>query len=89
MRLRPQPARHIHRQDDPSVRRPRQRHRHQRGTQPLHTHPASGQRVVQGAVPPTVLGNQRQRRQRTHRPVRAQHRIGELEQRLTTAVKDW
>jgi hypothetical protein len=36
-------------------------------------------------VPAAVLGGQRQRRQHPHRPVRAQHRIGQLEQRIRPA----
>jgi hypothetical protein len=40
------------------------------------------QRVVHRAVPAAMLGHQRQIHQRTDRPIGAQHRIGQLEQRI-------
>jgi hypothetical protein len=38
-------------------------------------------------VPATVFGHQRQPGQRPHRPIRAQHRIGQLEQRVRPPVQ--
>jgi hypothetical protein len=38
--------------------------------------------VVHRAVPPAVLGHQGQLDQRADRPVGAQHRVGQLEQRI-------
>lgn len=40
-------------------------------------------RVIQRGVAAAVLRGQRQPRQRLHRPVRAQHLIGRLEQLIT------
>jgi hypothetical protein len=40
------------------------------------------QRVIHRAVPAAVLAHQRQLDQRTDRPVGAQHRVGQLEQRI-------
>ena len=50
--------------------------------QPVDVDPAVVERGIQGAVPASVLAGQRQLDQRPHRPVRAQHRVGQLEQRV-------
>ncbi|ABD11436.1 hypothetical protein Francci3_2063 [Frankia casuarinae] len=52
----------------------------QRAAQPADLDAALVDRVVQRAVPPAVLRGQRQADQVTNRAVRAQHRVGELEQ---------
>jgi hypothetical protein len=81
-RARPQPVADIGRQPDPPVRPRRQRQRSQRPAQPRDIDPAGIDRVIGRPVPAAVLRLQRQRRQHPHRPVRAQHRIGQLEQRI-------
>jgi DNA-binding NarL/FixJ family response regulator len=54
----------------------------QRRPQPLHIDPPLIQRVVHRAVPAPVFRRQCQPHQRLHRPVGAQHGIGQLEQRV-------
>ena len=70
------------RQPDPAVRPGRQRQSRQRPAQPGDLDPAAVHRVVRGAMTTPVLRHQRQARQVLHRPVRAQHRISQLEQRI-------
>jgi hypothetical protein len=81
--LGPQPVAHIGRQPDPPVRPARQRQHPDRPPQPRHAGPPRVQRVIHRAVPPPVPGHQRQRRQDPHRPVRAQHRINQVEQLIS------
>ena len=82
-RLRAQPVAYVGGQPDPPVRPARQRHGADRPPQPRHIDPAGVQRVIHRAVPPAVPGHQRQPGQHPHRPVRAQHRISQLEQLIT------
>jgi len=84
-RIRPQPAAHVHRQPDPPVRPGRQRQPGQRPAQPPDHDLAVADRVIQRTMAAPVPGGQRQARQRPHRPVRTQHRIGQLEQLITTS----
>jgi hypothetical protein len=81
-RARPQPVAHIGCQPDPPVRPGRQGQRRQRPAQPREIDPAGLNRVIGRAVPAAVLRLQRQRRQRPHRPICAQHRIGQSGQRI-------
>jgi hypothetical protein len=81
-RVRAQPWADIHAQHDLAVGRPGQRQHGQRPPEPGDVDPAAVQPVVQGAVPAPVLGRQRQPDQGLDRPVGAQHRVGQLEQRI-------
>ncbi len=83
VRIRPQPRRDVDREHDPPVRGPRQRQPNQRVPQPGGVDPALVDRTVQRSVPTTVLRREREPDQCLHRPVGAQHRIGQLEQRIT------
>jgi hypothetical protein len=74
------PAGHVHRQRQPPVRRTRQRDPAQRGALPIDVDMSARQRGIAAAVAATVLTGQRQLRDRPHRPVRAQCRLGQLEQ---------
>jgi hypothetical protein len=78
----PQPRRHIHRQPDPALTLTRDRQPGHRPPQPGDIESASCQRVIHTAVTTAMLGHQRQPDQRGHRPVRAQHRLTQLEQRI-------
>ncbi len=49
--------------------------------------PAVIDRVVHRPVPTPVLGRERQLDQRRHRAVRAQHRVGQLEERIRPGVE--
>ena len=82
-RVRAQP-RAAHRRPARSARRPPagQRQPGQRPAQPTGLDPALVERVIHRAVPAAVLGHQRQLHQRPHRAVGAQHRVGQLEQRI-------
>jgi hypothetical protein len=82
-RARPQPVAHIGGQHQPPIGRPRQRQGRHRPAQPADGEPAMIDRVIQRAVAAPVLRGQRQPGQRLHRPIRAQHRIGQLEQLIT------
>ncbi|GIF09310.1 hypothetical protein Asi03nite_68480 [Actinoplanes siamensis] len=59
----------------------------QQPAQPPYIDTSLVERVIQGAVPAPVLGRQRQIDQRFDRPVRAQHRVGQLEQRIRPRVQ--
>jgi hypothetical protein len=72
----------IDREHDPTIRRPGQRQRCQCLAQTRRFQPAVTERVVHRSVPAPVFGHRRQIDQRPHRPVGAQHRIGQLEQRV-------
>jgi hypothetical protein len=61
--------------------------RRQQGEQLLLADPPGGQRVVQGAVAPGELRLQAQLHQRRHRMIGAQHRVGQLEQRVRPGVQ--
>jgi hypothetical protein len=50
--------------------------------QPRHINVPAVQRVVHRAMPAPVLGRQRQIHRRGHHTVRAQQRVGQLEQRV-------
>jgi len=54
--------------------------RRQQGEQPLVVDPPGRQRVIQGAVAAGELRLQAQLHQRRHRVIRAQDRVGQLEQ---------
>jgi hypothetical protein len=84
-RVRPQPVAHIHRQPNPPAGPGRQRQPGQRPAQPPGLDPAVAHRVIQSAMTAPVLRRQRQARQRPDRPVRAQHRIRQLEQLITAS----
>jgi hypothetical protein len=86
-RVRPQPVAHIHRQHQPPASGPRQRQLRQRPAQPPDLDPAVVHRVIQRPMTAPVLRRQRQARQRPDRPVRAQHRLGQLEQRICPRVQ--
>ncbi len=58
MRLRPQPTSDVHRQHQPPVGGPRQRHRAQRDPQPLDVDPTACQGGIPAAVPSAMLTNQ-------------------------------
>jgi hypothetical protein len=55
-----------------------------RPAQPRDIDPPVIHRVIQGAVAAPVLRRQRQAHQGLHRPLGAQQRVGDLEQRITT-----
>ena len=57
----------------------------QQPPQPDGVDAAAGQRVVHRPVPATKLRLQGQLHRRPHRPLRTQHRIRQLEQRITAA----
>ena len=57
---------------------------HQHPTQPVRIHPTRGQRVVHHRMPAPELRLQRQLHRGKNRPRRAQHRVTQLEQRITT-----
>jgi hypothetical protein len=61
--------------------------RRQQGEQPLVVGPPGGKRVVQRAVAAGKLRLQAQLHQRRHRVIRAQHRVGQLEQRVRPRVQ--
>jgi hypothetical protein len=54
-----------------------------RATETPDLDPAMVDPVIQGTVPPPVLGRQGQVHQRFDRPVGAQHRLGQLEQLIS------
>ena len=81
--VRAQPRADVHGEHDPPVRGPRQRQGRQRCADPFRFHPSMVQRVVHRPVPAPMLGHQRQLDQRRHRPISAQHRLGQLEQRIS------
>jgi hypothetical protein len=58
------------------------RHRRQRRPQPLDVHPAPGECGIKRPMTAAVLTDQRQLHQRPDRPIRAQHRVGQPEQRI-------
>ncbi|QCX82778.1 hypothetical protein C9F11_46140 (plasmid) [Streptomyces sp. YIM 121038] len=76
---RPQPRRDVRGQDDPAVRRLRQRHPGQRATQSGDIDPPLVQATVKGTVPAAVFRCECEIDQRPHWPVRAQQRITQLE----------
>lgn len=82
-RVRTQPRRDIDRQDQAPVGGLGLRQHGQRLPQPVHVDAALVERVVQRAVPTPVLGQQRQVDRRGHRPVLAEHRVRDFEQRVT------
>ena len=59
-----------------------QRQARQRPAQPPDLHPAAVHRVIQGAMTALMLRRQRQAHQGFHRPVCAQHRVRQFEQRI-------
>jgi hypothetical protein len=61
--------------------------RRQQGEQLLVVDPPGGQRVIQGAVAAGELRLQAQPHQRRHRVIGAQHRVGQLEQRVRPRVQ--
>ena len=63
-------------------RRPAAAAARQRPAQPPDLDPPVVEPVIHRAVPAAVLGHQRQIHQRAHRAISAQHRIGQLEQRI-------
>jgi hypothetical protein len=79
-RIRAQPRRHIDRQHQPPALEARQRQTGQHPAQPAGVDGTAVQAVVQRAMSTAVFGQQRQINRRLHRPVRTQHRVGELEQ---------
>ena len=68
----------------PGLRAVHQRRQHLReqGEQPLVIDPPGRQGIVERPVAPAELRLQRQLHQRPHRPVRAQHGVRQLEQRV-------
>jgi hypothetical protein len=80
--VRPQARRDIHSQHQPTIRRPRKRHPDQGTTQPCDIDPPLVQLAVQSSVTTTVFRHEREINQRPHRPVRAQQRVAQLEQRV-------
>lgn len=82
-RVRTQPRRDIDRQDEAPVGGLRLRQHGQCLTQPVRVDAALVERVVQRAVPTPVLGQQRQIDRRGHRAVLTEHRVAELEQRVS------
>jgi hypothetical protein len=74
----------VHRQDQTPVGGLGLRQPGQHLPQPRHIDVPTVQRVVHRAVPAPVLGRQREVHRRGHRAVRAQQRIGQLEQRVPT-----
>ncbi len=81
-RVWPQPVTHVHGQPDPPIGPAGQRQARQRPAQPPDLHPAAVHRVIQGAMAALMLRRQRQAHQGFHRPVRAQHRVRQFEQRI-------
>src|SRR5262249_24576282 len=73
------PGRGIHREHQRPASRPV---RGQHSPQPGGVGPAAGQRRIPAAMPAAHDRLQRQPGQRPHRPTRAQHRIGQLKQRI-------
>jgi hypothetical protein len=82
-RVRTQPRRDIDRQYQAPVGGLRLRQHGQCLTQPVRIDAALVERVVQRAVPTPVLGQQRQIDRRGHRAVLTEHRVAELEQRVS------
>jgi hypothetical protein len=80
--VQPQPRRDVHSQDPPTTGRPGQGHPGQRPPQPGDIEPAAVQAGVVGTVTPAVLGRQGEADKRPHLSVGAQHRVGQLEQRV-------
>ena len=78
-RIIPRPARAIHRESRRPAGRPVSG---QQVPQPPRIDTAAGQRGVRAAMPAAQHRLQRQPRETGHRPARAQHRVGELGQRI-------
>jgi hypothetical protein len=87
MRVRAQPAGDVHGQDQAPISGPWQRRRGQRGAQPLDVKAATAQRGIQRAMTPTMLTDQRQLHLRPHRPIGAQHRVGQLKHRVSACAQ--
>jgi hypothetical protein len=81
-RVRAQPRADIGRKHDPAIGRRGQRQPGQIHPQPADLNPAAVKPVIERAVTPPVLRRQRQPGQGPDLPVRAEHRVGQLEQRV-------
>lgn len=82
-RIGPQPRGDIDRQHQAPVRGLGLRQHGQRLAQPGHVDATVVERVVQRTVPTPVFRQQRQAHRRGHRAVLAEHRVAQLEQRVT------
>jgi hypothetical protein len=82
-----QPVTDVDGQHDPAVGGAVQRQPSQPHPQPSDIDTPGVDRVVQGAVPAAVLGGKRQPGQAGHRPVSAQHRVDQLEQRIRPSIQ--
>jgi hypothetical protein len=85
-----EPVADVHGQHDPPVGRPRQRPPGQCPAQPRRAPPSPGptrHTRSRGPVAPSVLGRQAGLDQGLHRAIGTQDRVGELEERIGTALQ--